>query len=569
MPDTGLSASAPSKTDSVTTASPPEANGCLPGMPLYPVGAYSLSGLAIHDVPGQTRKLLSLDTIQGYLLQIDPISGDSRILNSRQVDDFKPATGVALWEDQLWLARENEVLVGPLATLMLEPVITLPYTVDGVAVWQQTLYIASKSAGYIFIYDAVSYQHITQFALPGIGVENIAVSAEYLWLCDQLEQTVYCLDRATGEQLVNVLTPFASPTGLAVPAETTPEGGMVWLCYAIEEPYVRDNPNTPEFPYQLTFRDRTFLHPLTFQRQGNYAVSNGYRVEMVYAEELEPLDAVHIDQLQWRMALPANTHRQRVISVEPVGLPFTVEQVNGQDVAVFKFDRLEPHERHLFGWRAQLEVRGIKYQITPRHVENTTALSDEFQQRYLVDDDELAMDLPVVREAARLAVGSETNLLRKVLSIRNYVYDRLSYGIRPAIDTPDIVLDRGIGSCGEYVGLLLALCRLNGIACRTVGRYKCPPKADQIGILLEPEFNHVWVEFYVPGIGWLPMESNVDDVQEGGPYPTRFFMGLPWYHIEMAKEVPFERMQMADDSLEVKIGDLALNHVRFRIVEAL
>ncbi|NEP18106.1 MAG: transglutaminase family protein [Leptolyngbya sp. SIO4C1] len=535
---------------------------------IYPVGAYALSGLTRRE-GDDSPQLLSLDTIQGYLLQIDPQTENSQIINSRQVEGFKSATGLSVWQDRLWLALGHKVLSGPLASLALETVISLPYEVDGVAVWQQTLYVTSQQANAIFVYDAERYQLITEFALPGIGVENITVFGEYLWLCDRTEQTVYCLDRATGEQLLSVLTPFASPTGIAVPPETTPEGGTVWLTYATEEPYVRDNPNTPEFPYQLTFRDRTFIHPLQFQKKETYALSTGYRIEMIYAEELEPLDELQIENLTWRMALPANTARQRVVSVEPVGLPFITEQVNGQNVAVFKFDQLAPNERHLFGWRALLEVRGLKHQITPYDVEDVASLSADFKQRYLVDDDELAMDKPTVREAARRAVGSETNLLRQVLSIRNYVYDRLSYGIRPAIDTPDVVLERGIGSCGEYVGLLLALCRLNGIACRTVGRYKCPPKADQIGVLLEPEFNHVWIEFYVPGVGWLPMESNVDDVQEGGPYPTRFFMGLPWYHIEMAKEVPFERLQPADDSLELKIGDLALNHVRFRILEEL
>jgi transglutaminase-like putative cysteine protease len=85
-----------------------------------------------------------------------------------------------------------------------------------------------------------------------------------------------------------------------------------------------------------------------------------------------------------------------------------------------------------------------------------------------------------------------------------------------------VVLERGVGSCGEYVGALLALARLNGIACRTIGRYKCPPYAEQQRVPLQPDFNHVWLEFYVPGFGWLPMESNPDDVVEQGPYPSRF-----------------------------------------------
>jgi len=54
----------------------------------------------------------------------------------------------------------------------------------------------------------------------------------------------------------------------------------------------------------------------------------------------------------------------------------------------------------------------------------------------------------------------------------------------------------------------------------------CPPHAEQQRLPLQPDFNHVWLEFYVPGLGWLPMESNPDDVVEQGPYPSRFFYGI-------------------------------------------
>ena len=100
-----------------------------------------------------------------------------------------------------------------------------------------------------------------------------------------------------------------------------------------------------------------------------------------------------------------------------------------------------------------------------------------------------------------------------------------------------------------------------------VSRYKCPQKADRpFHIPQEPDFNHVWIEFYVPGYGWLPMESNPDDLDSAGPYPTRFFMGLPWYHAEIVKGITFERIRTADESLDVSIGDLAINHVRFNIL---
>ncbi|MEM1367127.1 MAG: transglutaminase family protein, partial [Cyanobacteria bacterium P01_H01_bin.15] len=106
----------------------------------------------------------------------------------------------------------------------------------------------------------------------------------------------------------------------------------------------------------------------------------------------------------------------------------------------------------------------------------------------------------------------------------------------------------------------------------TVGRYKCPPHPLQRNLPLIPDFNHVWMEFFVPGFGWLPMESNPDDVNEGGPYPTRFFMGLAWYHAEMAKGVSFETLRSNGEPVNketVSIGELAINHVRFQVLEEL
>jgi len=534
---------------------------------IRPIGAAALYGIAwLGD------QLIAIDTVKGHLLEVDPISDNTKILNPHQVADFIDATGLAIWEDTLWFTRENSVYFCNLANLTPQLFVTLSYPANGVAVWKSTVYVTCQKAGYILIFDRNTRRQITKFYAPGVGLENIAVRGEELWVCDQLEQSVYCLERATGEIQFSILTPFDSPTGLAI--APAPESGQetLYVAYASEEVYIRDNPNADP-SHELTYRDRTFIHPLDchYDPVGRYALSNGYLIEMSYVEEIFPLEEVDLEQLEWRIALPAQTDRQKVRHVEPIGLPFTEIEIDGQRVAAFKIATLKPGERHLFGWKALLEVRGIKYRLTPKDVEKIPELSPEFQERYLVDDDELAMDTEVVRRAARTAIGTETNLLRKIFKVRNYVYDQLSYGIKPHIDTPDVVLERGIGSCGEYVGVLLALARLNGIACRTIGRYKCPPYAEQQRVPLQPDYNHVWLEFYVPGFGWLPMESNPDDLVEQGPYPSRFFMGLAWYHIEIGKGITFETLTSKGLPLpeEISIGELALNHIRFTILEEL
>jgi transglutaminase-like putative cysteine protease len=540
-------------------------NSSLQHSTIRPIGVYALSGLAAAG-----NCLLAVDTVRGYAIEIDPHTNNTTILNPHHVLDWIGVTGLTCIDDTFWIVKGAEVLWCDRKTLTPTVFARLPYPVNGIAVCGTLVYASCQKSGYIHVFDRTTGKQIEKLPQPGIGTEALTVHQDALWVCDRAEQTVYCLDRTTGAIQFSALTPFSSPTGIAFNPPATGQEPICYIVYTDEEPYIRDDPNSRS-PYQLTFRDRTFIHPLyiDFHPAAHYTLSNGYLVELSYVEELLPLEAVTLNNVEWRIALPSDTLRQRVRHVESIGREFTIEEQEGQKVAVFKFDRLDPHQGGLFGWKATIEMYGLKYSLAPNDIDDSLLLSPELQQRYLVDNDDLAMDTPTIIEAAKEAAGTETNVLRKMLKIRNYVYDRLSYGIQPKIDTPDIALARGVGSCGEYVGVLLALARLNGIACRTIGRYKCPPHPDRRYLPLEPDFNHVWLEFYVPGVGWLPMESNVDDTIERGPYPERFFMGLSWYHTEIGTGISFEKMKAADKPEHISMGDLAINHIRFRILEEL
>jgi hypothetical protein len=65
------------------------------------------------------------------------------------------------------------------------------------------------------------------------------------------------------------------------------------------------------------------------------------------------------------------------------------------------------------------------------------------------------------------------------------------------------------------------------------------------------------------------MESNVDDIIERGPYPERFFMGLAWYHTELGKGIKFTKMTADHLPEDFSLGDLAINHIRYRILDEL
>ncbi|MEB3248992.1 MAG: transglutaminase domain-containing protein [Merismopediaceae bacterium] len=542
---------------------------------IRPLAAVSLYGLIFQTVADHQR-LLAIDSKNGYLLSIDPLSNHTEILNPAHWQDFVGATGLALVGEQVWFTAGQSIYTYRLGGHQApEFFLRWDYALGGIALEGTTLYATCQRSGDILVFNTATQKLITRFYAPGIGFENLTLRGEELWVTDSLEQTVYCLDRATGEVRFSVLTPFENPTGLAFGQNPKSAEETLFVAYIQQEPYIRDNPNADP-NHELHYRARTFVHPLyiSYNSDRRYALSNGFLVEMTYAEELSPLDPVELNEVEWRMALPAETPRQKIRSIEPIGLPFSelIETEEGQRIAVFRFDQLNFESRAVFGWKVVMEVWSIKYRLTPKDCENLPPIPPDFPERYLVDNDNLSMDTEIILQAAEEAIARETNILRKMYSIRNYVYDRLSYGIKPHIDTPDMALRRGVGSCGEYVGVLLALARLNEIPCRTVGRYKCPAQPLTRHLPLEPDFNHVWLEFYLPGWGWVPMESNPDDVIEGGPYPTRFFMGLAWYHAEMSKDTPFEVLMSQGklvDKQVISIGSLALNHVQFSILDEL
>ncbi len=478
--------------------------GVLPDLSLqhltvYPIGVYALSGLAISN-----GALLAVDSIRGYLLEIDPYTNNTTILNPHHVEDWLDVTGLAVRQDTLWFARGRKVFWCDRLNLTPTVFAELPYAADGVAVWGSTVFVSCQKSGYIHLFERDTGKLIDRFAQPGVGPENLTVMNGVLWVCDQTEQTVYCLDRKTGAIRYSALTPFSSPTGITFYSPSDGSEPICYVAYADEQAYIRDDPNA-ENPHQLTFRDRTFIHPLHISHHPKqpYTLSNGYLVEMSYVEEMRPLDPLTLNNVEWRIALPSNTLRQQVRHVEPIGHPCTIVEQDGQQVAVFKFDQLQPDQAGLVGWKAVVEMYGLKYSLPPRDASEEGAIPEEFEQLYLVDNDDLAMDTATIRRAAEDAVGTETAIMRKMLKIRNYVYDRLSYGIRPKIDTPDIALERGIASCGEYVGVLMALARLNGIPCRTVGTLQVPTPsgASQCAAIARFQSRVVGVLCAGPGLG--------------------------------------------------------------------
>jgi transglutaminase-like putative cysteine protease len=109
-------------------------------------------------------------------------------------------------------------------------------------------------------------------------------------------------------------------------------------------------------------------------------------------------------------------------------------------------------------------------------------------------------DPEIVQLANDLAEG-ETNPYILAKSFYDYVIDHAHFKLLgQGLNGAKYLLDNGNGEGGDYSALFIALSRAKGIPARPVVGYWAISGNDQ---------TNVWAEFYLEGIGWIPVDASV------------------------------------------------------------
>ncbi len=145
---------------------------------------------------------------------------------------------------------------------------------------------------------------------------------------------------------------------------------------------------------------------------------------------------------------------------------------------------------------------------------------------------------PIVEEMVSEAVGNETNSYLKAQKICSFVHEKIRYyqgmddrSLDWLLSHPSVDERSGeeyfTGACTEYAALFVAMCRSEGIPARCVyGRIGWVPYLNDANstmysyldtVLTEDGFAgaqhhglgpHMWAEFYLQDIGWIPVDPN-------------------------------------------------------------
>lgn len=564
-------------------------------------------------------KLILVDSEQGLLLKTDINTDNVEVLNPYDYDSFYGVQTISIWKDQLYFIRKNGICRLNLGTDMANREILVESLADynvkrgiltGLAI-SEDYFFAATDKKTILVIDKDTYD--VKKTLCGIGAGNnddLFFRDGHLFVIDNIEQSIFILNAQTGELKHRILTPFANPTSAAFVHNSASHCDVLYISYTnvgVKVTELTDdtgilciesgNDHLPphESKIKTDETQRSFIHPAPFARdeKKGFTSSGGYLIEMSFTEKVKAAWDV-VDYIKsgktrpfdWLISVPENNERQHLESIEIIGnIPYEMKMNHGKTEGVrFKFrdlDILLP-EKRIIGWKALIKTTAITYDYS--RIINDEPYDTLLFDKYLKKEKGLDSYSDIMIKGAQDAVAGLCDEDKKVswkkaFAVRRFVMDNMRYKTGAYAPSALDAFTRGVGASAEFAAVILSFLRLNGVPCRYAGKYKYPVEKTEPEMMLvpvSPDYSHIWIEFYQPGIGWLPMESSGDsyDVYKD---KIRYFGGLNWNYIQTTADGVMEKICTAETDKEytddlgglVTPGDLGLHEIRFRLIKPL
>lgn len=148
---------------------------------------------------------------------------------------------------------------------------------------------------------------------------------------------------------------------------------------------------------------------------------------------------------------------------------------------------------------AEISRTPIDYALAMAQQDKGGELPPDYVKPYLGSSHKVNIDSPALHDIASSLKGATAQeTVQKILSWMNA---HLRYQ-HSEFTTPEEVLTRGYGESLGWSSVFTALARLNGILARNVWGMANTPGFATAGFLKA----HTWAEFYLSGIGWVPIE---------------------------------------------------------------
>ena len=230
--------------------------------------------------------------------------------------------------------------------------------------------------------------------------------------------------------------------------------------------------------------------------------------QVEYTHQVRNLGPGTLETADVYLAIPRNEAAQKLHG-QPLFSPRPTEIVVdqwGQRVAHFRFNKLAAGRFATVSMKVTATLFDVQHRIYPHKVKRLASIPRPIRKQYLVDGTKYWIHSPTIKKAARAAVGDETNAYWIARKIYRYVHGRMHYKLAGGWNVAPRVLERGNGSCSEYSFVFIAMARAAGLPARYAGALVV--RKDDASY---DDVFHRWVEVFLPGYGWVPVDPSRGD----------------------------------------------------------
>ncbi|MBN2086636.1 MAG: transglutaminase domain-containing protein [Anaerolineales bacterium] len=275
---------------------------------------------------------------------------------------------------------------------------------------------------------------------------------------------------------------------------------FIFACSLLVPASPAPTPTVSRKPFVLTTSTPEVLIPTEAGDPIEYINPERYRVDSVARVTN---GGFTLTELQVYQPKPVNWDGQEKVKIEevfPASAQVGRDEVTGSEMYYW-------HLKNTPGWG---KTQDLRYRFTFTAYETRTAIDPESVKPYntLTAEYRLftraepyleANDPKIIALADRIG-GNETNPYLLARKFYDHVVDAARYQGVDGLQGAKALLETGVGECGDYSALFIALARVKKIPARSVVGFWAISGTNQ---------THVWAEFYLEGIGWVPADPTV------------------------------------------------------------
>jgi len=408
--------------------------------------------------------------------------GDGSVVDSLPTPGYVPR-GLTWDGERLWCVDGEEQLIFAInpVTRIVEMTIYCPVSRPTGLAWDgEYLWLAADRSEELHKISSEDGTTIASIPAPTSHAWGLTFDGTYLWVSDRYKNMIYMIMPDNGDVIISFEAPGPHSCGLAW------VGSKLW-----NVDYQTDR------IYELAIDDGTL-----------FARSEEKVQQVEFIHQTRNFGPGTIKTLDVYLAIPGDMNNQDLhqpVTFDPEITDILTDKW-GQKVAHFRFEDLAPTEfatAHMF---VSAKMYATRYFVFPNRVGTLDDIPKEISERYLVDDTKFSLENTVIQQGVKKAIGDETNSYWIGRKIYNYVIAHMEYELAGGWNVAPAVLERGNGSCSEYSFVYIAMCRAAGLPARYVGSIVV--RNDDASY---DDVFHRWVEIYLPGYGWLPVDPSRGD----------------------------------------------------------